>query len=274
MINLDEIEEMKKALSMRSQKTSMTYWFPLIKNLGIPIPKTVIINLRKTALTEEDIHDVIEEHVEEIKKAIWEVKRNNQVFIRTDLMSAKHSFEKSCYLKLPKTEFELWKHLYEIIVAGLIADIVGYISRAIVVREYIEPKWAFKAFCGLPIGMERRYFIKDGKFLCNHPYWEEGAIEFYGKTMIEDGKLKSIKEEPEEWKEKLRELNEQDKEEISLLSSYVEMIINAGFTQFWSIDFMKGKDGKWYLIDMAEGNESWHPDCRYKLECGDQKRKP
>lgn len=28
---------------------------------------------------------------------------------------------------------------------------------------------------------------------------------------------------------------------------------------YWSVDFAKGQDGTWYFIDMAEGDQSWHP---------------
>ena len=33
---------------------------------------------------------------------------------------------------------------------------------------------------------------------------------------------------------------------------------------YWSVDFAEVKSGGWYLIDMAEGNKSWHDkECKY-----------
>ena len=33
---------------------------------------------------------------------------------------------------------------------------------------------------------------------------------------------------------------------------------------YWSVDYWKAKDGRWILIDMAEGEKSWHPSkCKY-----------
>ena len=29
---------------------------------------------------------------------------------------------------------------------------------------------------------------------------------------------------------------------------------------FWSIDFARTRDGLWWLIDMAAGDQSWHPE--------------
>ncbi len=31
---------------------------------------------------------------------------------------------------------------------------------------------------------------------------------------------------------------------------------------------VKGVDGNWYLIDMAEGEKSWYSDCDKKIRLG------
>lgn len=258
------MRDIVKEIERRDEKTRMLYWWPKIKDLDIPMPRTIIVPLEKTTINEEEIQDIIYIHFEEIMKAIRKI--GFPVFIRTDILSGKYSFEKSCYL--PKEE-NVKKHLWEIIFAGLEADIIGHISKAIIVREYIEPIWKFKAFQGLPIGKERRYFINSGKVQCHHAYWIEDAIKFWQRIdKIDFKNLKSLKDikpqEPKNWKEELKILNRETKEEVKLIMSYTKKVIDAGFTGYWSIDFMYGKDGNWYLIDMAEGDVSWHPECKFK----------
>ena len=34
-----------------------------------------------------------------------------------------------------------------------------------------------------------------------------------------------------------------------------------GFDDYWSVDFAPSK-GQWFVIDMAPGARSWHPDHR------------
>ena len=53
------------------------------------------------------------------------------------------------------------------------------------------------------------------------------------------------------------------KEEIELLTEHAKQVAEK-FKGFWSVDFCKAKDGRWILIDMAIGEDSWHPkDCKF-----------
>ena len=116
----------------------------------------------------------------------------------------------------------------------------------------------FTAFYGeMPVNPERRYFIKDGKIQCHHPYWIEEAIE----------KGTDSKKLPNNWKKVLKEINTETKEEIKLLSKYTNQIAKVFPKGYWSIDFCKAKDGEWILIDMATGGSSWHDDkCKYHVK--------
>ena len=45
------------------------------------------------------------------------------------------------------------------------------------------------------------------------------------------------------------------------------MVIDSISEDYWSVDFALGRDGKWYLIDMAAGEVSGHhPDCKFVKE--------
>ena len=55
---------------------------------------------------------------------------------------------------------------------------------------------------------------------------------------------------------------------MRLLTGYASMVARA-IEGFWSVDFCKGADGQWYLIDMATGANSWHPEHSGKEEAND-----
>jgi len=61
----------------------------------------------------------------------------------------------------------------------------------------------------------------------------------------------------------LKELNTETTDEIEILTGYAEMVARV-LDGYWSVDFAYGKNGKWYLIDMATGEHSWHPECKVK----------
>ena len=223
-------------------KDSFLYWYPKIKRLNIPQPKSFIVLVTDDEFkqTFDGMPKTLTQKVQEIIDAYFVLP----VFIRTDLASGKHSWKDSCFYDGSKS---LWKNLWGVVEFNHIADIMGLVFTAIIVREYIPMESKFTAFWGqMPVNPERRYFIDKGQVLCHHHYWIEEAIT-----------NPSI----EEWQEILEEINAEAPEEIELLSGYAELIAKK-LLGFWSIDFCKAKDGRWILIDMATGEHSWHPkDC-------------
>ena len=228
-------------------KNSLMYWYPKIKDLDIPQPKTEIV-----LVTEEEFIATMEAMPNSLTEKVSnkiEEKFSLPVFIRTDLSSGKHSWKDSCYFDGKFNH--LWRHLFEICEFNHCAGLLGLHFESMVIREYIPMESKFTAFWGnMPVNPERRYFIKDGNILCRHHYWIEEAI-------INN----DINPLPHNWKDILKEINTQTEEEIKLLSGYAEEIAK-NFEGYWSVDFCKAKDGRWILIDMALGNSSWHPkDC-------------
>jgi len=235
-------------------KSSLLYWHPKIKDLGIPIPKT-----EKIMLTEQEKKIYYKgggdcfnlDRLTEVVSEVIAEKFSLPVFLRTDEFSGKHFWKKTCYLdKLENLE----SHLMEIIVGGKEAGMMGLPIEAMVVREYIEMDSKFNAFYGeMPVNPERRYFIKNGNVECHHPYWIEDAVEREtSKDML-----------PENWKELAGEMNFESEDEVALLSGYSK-VIATHFKDYWSVDYCKARNGRWILIDMAEAEKSWHPcDCKY-----------
>jgi hypothetical protein len=218
---------------------SMLNWYPKIKDLSIPQPRTEFV-----LLSDEEYYSTMDAMPKEITAkvdALIKEKFVLPVFIRTDQSSAKHYWKDTCYYDGSK---ELWKHLYELCEFNHCADIEGLPFRSIVVREYIPMASKYTAFEDMPVNPERRYFIKDGEVVCRHPYWIKTAIR---KPSVEN------------WEELSDEMNKETEEEIKLLTEYSQIVADK-IEGSWSIDYCKAKDGHWLLLDMATGENSWHPE--------------
>ena len=218
--------------------SSMLYWYPRIKNLEIPQPKTEIYQLKKSELSSFYNERFPKTLIKNLNPIIS--KFSYPFFIRTDFSSAKHSWENSCFIE---SKEKLSKNIFEIIIQNILADMIGLPFRALILREYIPLEAGFKAFDGnMPVAKERRYFIKDGLIQCHHPYWPKDSIRTPNN---------------EDWENILEKQNIETKKEIDLLSKYC-LLVASIFEGYWSVDFAYGQDKKWYLIDMAEGSHSFH----------------
>lgn len=238
-----------------ANNNSFFYWYPFVKDLSISQPETILVRFPKDELhkylnPESDVF--MGQSVELVKEAIKdlgkEVGVDYPVFIRTDQSSGKHQWDETCFVE---SEAKLERCLCEIMLFNHLADMMGLPFTGFVVREYIEMDSLYRAFGNMPVNPERRYFIKDGEVVCHHPYWFEGAIGdcSYHKTPL-----------PENWKELSATMNFESDDEILLLSNHAKKIAKV-LDGFWSVDFCKSRDGLWYMIDMAMGEQSWHPVC-------------
>jgi len=239
---------------MTVNKNSMLYWYPKIRGLRIPQPRTAFIevdpNTAYDFIDDKDAYDF-----NEIKEAADLI--GFPLFMRTDYLSAKHDWNKTCFVK---SKDDLKGNVARLVDASLSADVIGIDVNAFIFREYIEMDSKFTAFWGeMPVCPERRYFVKHGKVLCHHPYWVEDSIR---NPSVDN------------WKELLEQMNREEELEIVILSKYASMIggIMGGY---WSIDFCRAKHALaydlqksigWVFIDMALGQHSWHPeDCKQNL---------
>lgn len=219
-----------------------TYWWPLVKDLGIPVPLTHILPVDHSAICSamdgaNSLSDEFVAKFREMGKLI-----GYPLFLRTDLQSGKHGWNKTCYVA---SENKLIDNMFEVALENEMgACFLGGPYEAFVFREFLELDTSFIAFYGkMPINKERRYFVRDGEVICHHPYWPRDA--FIDHT--NDG----------DWESKLAALNYESEEEIIMLSAYARTV-GVAMEGCWSVDFAKAKNGKWYLIDMALGHESYH----------------
>jgi hypothetical protein len=146
---------------------SMLFWYPKIKILDIPQPKTEIYEIPKNILEnlcEENMQNLDMNAVKEVANRI-----GYPLFLRTDLASGKFFWKRSCFVE---KEEDLKQHIFEVISFNQCADICGLPFEALVFREYIPMKNLFTAFYGeMPVNPEIRFFVKDGEVKCWHWYW-------------------------------------------------------------------------------------------------------
>jgi hypothetical protein len=226
-------------------KVSLAYWFPKLQASGVLTPTTKIIT------TKTDFGPMMDgQPSKEIDEFIAFLKHEAEhfgfpLFLRTGHLSAKHSWKDSCFV--PSKE-QIGNSIYALVEASALATLRGLPMDVWVIRSFLDLDIRFTAFHGdMPVAVERRYFIEDGKVICSHPYWPAGAFE-------------QIRNKPENWGALLTEMNAVTAPELEDLSVQV----SQSFEGAWSLDWAKHKSGTWYAIDMAPMEVSWHwPGCEH-----------
>lgn len=227
-----------------SNRSSMLYWWPRIKDLSIPQPNTIVVPVDVHALSafwDQDI-ELLKPFIPKLEAAAAEI--GYPFFLRTDILSAKHDWENSCYVR---EEEKLLHHVWALADANF--SILGPGPSALVFREYIPLASQFTAFWGkMPVAPERRYFVRDGVVQCHHGYWPADAIQNPSVS---------------NWAELLAGMNRQSAMEVLFLTGYAQCAGEA-LGGYWSVDFALARGNKWFLIDCAEGEKSYHwKECRH-----------
>lgn len=243
------------AMARRRHMNSMLYWWPRVEPLRgeVPMPETVVVECGSAALLEildGSLPAALRDRLYAAAEAV-----GYPLFMRTDHASGKHEWRRTCYVE---DRSQLVQNLYNLIEWHECAGVLGVPYAAVVFRRYIPLTSAFRAFRGMPVAKERRYFVLDGRVLCCHPYWPEEAIE-------QSALFRSYVGLPERWRDLLAELNREEPGEAALLAGYAEKI-GRRLPGYWSVDFARGADGRWYFLDAALGEMSWHPECEAVLK--------
>jgi len=246
---------------MNDAQNCMSYWLPKLVEVGVPTPETIMVNMDKVDANFVDgLKEVfwVREPSDEQTAALFKFRQvleemgrriGYPFFLRTGHTSHKHNWATTCFIQ---NKAVLMNHAQDIAEWSIMADMKGGLPINVwVARKMIDVAPAFEAFSGkMPITKEMRYFFKDHKMLCSHPYWSEKSL---------DGHVRDDKN----WKLKLQGMNSLSSEDKILLKSQTEKVA-LKFEGYWSIDWLKGKDGRWYVIDMATGEDSFHwKGCKY-----------
>ncbi len=246
---------------------SMLYWWPRTNDLGIPTPRTVMVEFDPPEPAEALMYACVAHPKEEVDPgnsecAIWLDAHDDRIaaaaqgigfplFMRTDQVSGKHHWETTCYVPdedalRSRTWAVIEAHALALWMEGPDGNVAG-----LALRQFLDLEAPFTAFAGMPVARERRYFVADGEVVCHHPYWEdeeniEGGLSWGSRRAV-----------PPRWREQLAELNAEGLE-VPLLTDYAKRVA-AVVPGAWSVDFAYARNEKWYLIDMALAERSWHP---------------
>ena len=228
---------------------SALYWFPRIAHLRVPETRfvqydhAVWVSVMESRKRLPEFDKVLAATVEKVASVADEL--GYPLFVRSDLASAKHQGPDSYLIRDPEGIRQvLWATVED-------NEVKFWLERAqpaaFMLRQFLDLQSGFEAFGGHPIAREWRYFVRDDKVVCRHFYWTEDAMRFHGA-------------EPPKWKEALTEL-EQYEPPPELATRAEEAGAVCVHYNFWSVDFAQDKQGAWWLIDMATGERSWHPEC-------------
>lgn len=226
--------------------TNLAYWYPILQTICMRVPKTIIVHrgtVELLHLLDGNIPKGFDRFEQSLRAAMDDI--GYPCFLRTGMTSDKHDWKNTCYIT---EEANLKAHITALVEASCMANIAGlpFNYDFWVVRKLIPTKPVITYFNGMPIAMEVRAFIKDGKMQCVHPYWPAEVFE----NADDDIKQKV---------QRLQVLPDQ-KDELYQMIAY----IGRYFSGHWSVDFLQDDKGKWWCTDMATGERSYHyPKCKH-----------
>lgn len=218
---------------------SMVFWFPRLQDLGIPTPRTIFVHLdspNRRMLADFKVPKTASRFINELKTAIEQV--GLPAFLRTDYLSDKHNWKETCFIESTDQKY-LMKHILKLVETSELGDIErGIPYHFFAAREMLKTKAAFKSFAGeMPIVTEIRFFVRNGKIECYHHYWPK---EVFKKKDVNYKALTTVAQI--------------EMDELFEMASF----ISDNFSGYWSVDFLRTEEGKWFCTDMAIGERSYH----------------
>ena len=231
-------------------KTALSYWFPLIQAAGLPVPRTRSVKMPEAAM--RFVSESFEDPDADLNKApaefdAWaaEMKAAGSeigfpCFLRSDHTSGKHEWERTCCV--PSAD-AIVRHALNIAYYSECASLIGLPWDSWAVREMLptEPLGLCRGFSNMPVCREFRFFVDGAKTICVHPYWPERALR--------QGRVDPIDYAA------LCDLNFGDRSHLRDLASAAGAAVGG----YWSVDILETSRG-WVVIDMAEGEKSFHWD--------------
>jgi len=228
-------------------RNCLSYWFPLIRDAGLPVPRTEVVP------TELNLFGVLggdppagwHSFLAELRSACERI--GLPAFLRTGQGSGKHKFDRCCNLR--KIEY-LAQHVYNLLDWSCTVDMLGLATNVWAVREMlpVEPLAVLPGYGNMPVVREWRLFVRDGKVQCRHPYWPLDAL---AQGMTDPAGAEVL------FKALARSSPEIDAE-CTRLAEWAGQAVGGGY---WSVDVLEAR-GKLYVTDMALGERSFHwPEC-------------
>ena len=226
-------------------KTALTYWFPKLEVIGLPVPKTILLPMSAEAYRDVfNAFDGLEmngsAHAFALKVKEAANKLGYPCFLRTAHTSGKHDWERTCYIPDSK---KILSHIINIVEYSELTQIMGLPCDWWAVREFLptKPLTTCPKYGNMPVCKEFRVFVKNDKIHCWHPYWPSYALEQGGASISQ-----AIYEN-------LSRCQDTELTQLLLLASRAGQTVGGA----WSIDILDTERG-WYITDMAESEKSFH----------------
>lgn len=235
-------------------KACLSYWFPKLVATGVLVPRTEIVTTDVELWRMLDGDGTIpglNEFADQLINAVSAVG-GLPAFLRTGHLSGKHDWSTTCYVPFAHAAHnsymrrKLLSHVCALVEWSHMVDLMGLPTKVWAVRELLKLRAPFTAYRGMPIAREFRLFIADGEVACVHPYWPKEALE-EGNPSIND------------WYDvysRLMTLNNQENNALRETARQVADVFAADGV--WSLDLAQHDDGRWFAIDMAPAQLSFH----------------
>jgi hypothetical protein len=234
----------------RLDKTSLSYWFPMIEKAGLPVPKTEVLTmpLESQAIIwmafdgrGEGQAAPVEPFYDDLKATA--LRLGLPCFLRTCQTSAKHQWSRTCFIESVDC---IRQHVFEIAKFSECADMMGLPWETWVVREFLPiiPHGLCPRCGNMPVNREFRFFVDGENVKCFHPYWPLEALS--------DGGWQSDAQVDIAYAN-LCNLTIDEETEIRILASRAGAAVGGA----WSVDILETEKG-WYVTDMAEAHKSFH----------------
>ena len=243
---------------MNSDQNCLSFWFPILSQCGVNVPRTHIHRVENPAWIarlvcgeakvgddgkrEADLVAAIESSANQLG---W--SRSRPVFLRTGQTSNKHDWENTCFLP---PHARVLKHVAALSEFSMMATMMGLPFNVWVVREFlpVQPLAYIPNYGNMPLIHEMRYFVKNGEVACCHPYWPKKAIAqgFQGTNGI--ARVSELVEKSDSFP-----LKDQADRAAKIVA---EAFKNVGDGE-WSVDILAA-DGEVFVTDMAMAKQSYH----------------
>lgn len=238
----------------QSNPNAFSNWFHAVEAAGVRHPKTTTLplspELQSTLLDGKPATAQVEEQIDALVLSIqaFGAEHGYPLFVKTAFTSAKHYWAEACSLPdgQPQT---ILAHLCELLNYQGMNGIETF-TPELVIREMIDVAPVFSAFEGrMPVTEEYRVFARDGVIEGYQPYWPVDSIQ---KPSIEA------------WEAALAAISTPTGKDLDFMINASERITRS-LKGYWSVDFLKDKDGKLWLIDMAEGHRSYRNEADFRI---------
>lgn len=232
-------------------QSSMTHWWPRLQSTDVTVPETIKVGGSEQPVGDGSMSTLVP-NTDEVADAVDRLG-GLPVFFRSDQTSCK--FDMLNGSKIETTDPDEMKF------GGLVEAHFGFGApdpTCFYAREWLDLWHRFKSFSdsATPVAAEVRVFILDGDVYDAGFYWppdspwDHASTEDNWPTLLGETKQRALADETK-W---------------MAMSRHVAAEFDDGY---WSVDFALTEGGKWYCIDMARGEVSWHPDNIEKPFNGD-----